>query len=243
MKIEKPIKPEIEFRINLAINILIALAAFLILFNQLQISKINSLISYSGGLGGFFVTSGTSGKDLSKVDLSQIKSTAHAIASLFPVDKIKTEQDAINIMISQGTPEYGQALGVSFDDPVNSLKFLARYYSQIKDEIQKNDPKTWQRYINLATKPVGISCEFCCGVGSIGITQNGQLRCGCQHNPAVQALTMWLMKNTDYSDTEILREVMRWKALWYPKNMIGLAIQVAGKDISSLQLPGMVGGC
>jgi hypothetical protein len=52
------------------------------------------------------------------------------------------------------------------------------------------------------------------------------------------------MKNTDYSDGEILREAMKWKALWFPKNMIELGMTVAGGDTSALaNLPGMVGGC
>jgi hypothetical protein len=246
MEINKPVKPEIEFKIDLVIGILIAFIVLLIVFNHYQISNINSLLS-SGRATGYSIKtfSGRSNKDLSKINLAEIKSTAHAVALLFPVDKIKTEQDAINIMISQGTPEYGNALGISYDDPVNSLDFLARrLYPQIKNDLQQNNPEIWQRYLNLATKPVGISCEFCCGVGPIGITQNGQLRCGCQHNPAAQAIAMWLMKNTDYSDAEVLREVLKWKSLWFPRNMVSLAIQVAGQDISSLQqLPGMVGGC
>ena len=52
------------------------------------------------------------------------------------------------------------------------------------------------------------------------------------------------MMNTDYSDAEILREVMRWKTLFFPKNMIELGTSLAGGDTSALNnLPGMVGGC
>ena len=55
---------------------------------------------------------------------------------------------------------------------------------------------------------------------------------------------MGLMLNTDYSDAEVLREVMRWKTMFFPKNMVSLALDVAGKDASALEsLPGMVGGC
>jgi len=53
-----------------------------------------------------------------------------------------------------------------------------------------------------------------------------------------------LIKYTNYSDAEILREVMKWKTLWFPKNMIELGLKIAtGESPSSQNLPGMVGGC
>ena len=55
---------------------------------------------------------------------------------------------------------------------------------------------------------------------------------------------MWLVKNSDYSDTEIIREALKWKSLFFPKDMVNLALTVAGGDTSKLKdLPGMVGGC
>ena len=96
--------------------------------------------------------------------------------------------------------------------------------------------------MNLATKPVGISCEFCCGVGAVGITSSGELRCGCAHNPAIQTLTMLLMKDTNMDDAEVLREALKWKSLWFPRDMVGLALKASGGQIET-ELPGMVGGC
>lgn len=192
---------------------------------------IASVIETNGGEGDK--------KDLTNVDLSSIKSTGHSIAVVFPVENIKTSDDAINMVIPTGTPQYGRSLGVTFDDPVNSLDVLVSTYRQIE-----LSPEDQRRYLNLATKPVGISCEFCCGVGPVGITNDGKLMCGCKHNPAVHGLTKWMIQNTDYSDAEILREVMRWKALFFPKNMVELALTVAGGDTSSLDnLPSMIGGC
>ena len=124
------------------------------------------------------------------------------------------------------------------------MELLARSYNAVKQETKQDYPEVWQRYLNLATKPVGISCEFCCGVGPQGISADGTAKCGCQHLPALLGLTLGLMKNTDYSDVEILKEVMRWKTIFFPKNMVSLAMEVAGKDPSQLkELPGMVGGC
>ncbi len=231
-------KPKPVLDVN---TVLIILAAAVIIFTQFQISSINSALESSPKKNTVF-----GGDNLKNVDVSQIKSTAQGIATLFAVDKIKTAQDAINAMIPTGTPEYGEEIGgISYDDPVAALNYLARQlYPRIKQDVKQNDPDAWQRYLNLAAQPRGIACEFCCGVGPQGVDQNGNLRCGCQHNPAAQAIALWLVKNTDYSDAEVLREVYRWKSLWFPKNMVGLALKIAGGDESVLKdVPGMVGGC
>ncbi len=189
-------------------------------------------------------TGAAGGKDISNIDFSALKSTGHSVAALFPVENIKTQQDAIDIMIPTGTPDYGEAMGVSFDTPVESLALLAQSYEPLKAEVKQSDPETFKRFIALGTKPVGISCEYCCGVGPIGMDAQGNSKCGCQHNPAVLTVTLWLMKNTDKSDAEILKEVLRWKTLFFPKNMVELSLSVAGGDTSKLDnLPGMVGGC
>ena len=227
----------------------ICVAAILVAFNQVQISAISSSLASPGSASKSSFTSFFSksvNSDLSKVDVYSITSTAMAVASLFPeLKNIKNEQDAISMMIPTGTPEYSSSLGgISFDDPVVSMEYLAKLYYSLKPEIKEKDPEVWQRYLNLAAAPTGISCEFCCGIGPQGIDSKGELRCGCQHNPAVQALTMGLMKDTDYSDAQILKEVMKWKTLFFPQNMVGLAMEVAGTDPSQLKdLPGMVGGC
>ena len=222
-------------------NLLIVAAIILILVTSVNAYVLSSISDNIGGKS--HVTGLTYNQDISKIDLSSIKSTGGSVAALFPVNKIETQQDAVDLLIAKGVPEYGEALGVSFDDPVGSLNKLARQvYPQIKAEL-KQDPQLWQRYLNLATKPVGISCEFCCGVGPVGISSNGEITCGCSHNPAIQALTMWLIKNRDYSDAEVLREAMLWKALWFPKNMIELGLKASGGDIDLNDLPGMVGGC
>lgn len=220
--------------------LLVAGIVLLLIITSINIYSLSSLSDKlvgkrSSGLG--------LSKDVDDVNLASIRSTGQSIAFLFPVEKIKTQQDAIDILIPRGTPEYGDALGVSYDDPVSALNKLARQtYPQIKAEL-KQDPVLWNRYLNLATKPVGISCEFCCGVGPTGISGDGELTCGCSHNPAIHALTMWLMKNTDYSDAEILREAIRWKSLWFPKDIVNLGLKASGGDIEELDLPGMVGGC
>src|SRR3989344_3868625 len=160
----------------------------LILLNQWQLTSVSSHINSAMGFGSR-ATLG-SGKDVSDINLDDLKSTGHSVAALFPVEDIKTAEDAVAIMIPTGTPDYGQAMGVSFDDPVGSMEAMARAYPALKQQAQQNS-EVWQRYLNLASKPVGISCEFCCGVGNIGIDRNGNLLCGCQHLPAIHTVTLW----------------------------------------------------
>jgi len=221
----------------------IAIAAVLVLFNQWQIMQVSSLLSGTSHTSKISASL-VGNVDLKDVDVSNIQNTAQAIATVFPLKDVKTADDAIKLLIPTGTTSYGQELGLTYDDPVKSLNTLARYYNTISKEIKTNNPTLWQRYLNLATKPVGISCEYCCGVGPVGITKDGKLSCGCSHNPAIHALTLYLMKNTDWNDAQVLQEALRWKSLWFPKNMIGLAVQIAGGDSSVLNnVPGMVGGC
>ncbi len=210
--------------------VLIAITAILLLFNQWQITSIVGKISYNVI------------KNLDASQLSEIRSTAQSIAALFPIEEIQTGEDAIAMMISQGTPDYGEAMGISFDDPVGALQSLAAGYRAIKSDIKQNNPELWGRYLGLATMPVGISCEFCCGVGPVSITKKGDLTCGCKHAPAIHALTMLLMKDTNMNDAEVLREAMKWKSLWFPRDMVNLALKASGGEIDA-GLPGMVGGC
>lgn len=225
---------------------LVVISGALIIFSQFQILSVYSSLGKAGDSGAVKTSSRLSGKSISATDISAITSTAMALATVFPeLKNAKTEQEVTNAVLPSGTPEYSGVMGgISFDDPINSLNYLSRWYDIIKNDVKQNNPKVWQRYLNLAAAPRGISCEFCCGVGPQGIDENGESRCGCQHNPALQAVTLGLMKNTDYSDAEILREVMRWKTLFFPKDMVALGVQVAGQDASQLKsLPGMVGGC
>ncbi len=228
----------------------IVIITILVLFNQWQISQL-SLMMQGGGQQSSGVFSAISKKSISlssgnlnDVDINSIQSTAQAFAAVMPIDQIKTQQDAIDILIPTGIPAYGAEMGVSYDDPVAALGLLAKAWRPLSEAAKTDDPETWQRFLNLATKPVGISCEFCCGVGPIGITASGQSRCGCSHNPGILALTLWLMQNTDMTDAEVLYEALRWKTIWFPRDMVGIGMQLAGGDTSVLDtIPGMVGGC
>lgn len=229
----------------------VLLGAFIVVLigNQIMVSQIakaigekDVFISIISGFKGEAVSIALNGGgDLSKVNIDEIGSTAQGIAAIMPIDQIKIPEDAITVMIPTGIPDYGEAMGVSFDDPEGSLATLAKAQKTLLAGLT---PEQKERFISLALKPVGISCEYCCGLQAVGIREDGSSSCGCQHNPALLSVTMWLMQNTDYSDAEILREVYRWKSLFFPKNMVDLAVKISGGDESVLQdLPSMVGGC
>jgi len=183
-------------------------------------------------------------------------------------------QDAINLMIPTGTPAvYGQELGISFDDPIKSMEIMAQLdpaYGQRK-VFDKNSatPAEWNRYVKLLTIPT-ITCEFCCGAKT-AVTSSGSPACGCKHVWAIRGLSAYLIRNhPDMSDDEVLSAVMKWKPIYFPKQMIGrfleqsqsgqytpdIAAILYGVDTSSLNIadagsvnealanvPSMVGGC
>ena len=177
-----------------------------------------------------------------EIDIDNVRGTADSLMAVFELDGVANEADAMAMLIPQGTPDYGAELGVSYDDPVGSLERLSGMWESYSAEVRQRNPAVWERFMNLASKPVGISCEFCCGVGPIGIDSSGRSRCGCQHNPALLTLSLWLMENTDMSDKEVLAETLRWKSLFFPRDMVSLAVRAAGGELST-ELPGMVGGC
>ena len=221
---------------------LIAVAALLLVFNQYQLFTITSA---AGAVTG------------SAVSGSNIELTGDPV------------QDAVAIVIPTGTPFYGPELGVSFDDPLGSLTKLGNIdpaYGKIKILLQGDDLK---RYIKIGTTPT-ITCEFCCGAKTL-VTQSGGPACGCEHSAAMRGLSAYLIKNyPEKSDDEIIRELAKWKGLFFPKNMVQrfLEEQKSGQftpDIAALligvdkeklnigedvplpsnlkDLPGMVGGC
>lgn len=237
MSKDKKMKKKKEKVFSPIVIFLFAIGSILLLFNQVMIYAIgNSMHMKSGGTM-------SSMSDLSNVDLSSIKSTAQSLAAIYPLDQVQKTQDAMEMIFPKGTPDYGEALGVSFDDPIGSLDKLSKMYPALRTQIERDNPAAFNRFLNLASKPLGISCEYCCGLETIGIDSRGNSICGCQHNPAILAISLWLSANSDYSDAQILREALRWKTLFFPKDMIGLATSIGTGQTNVDELPEMVGGC
>lgn len=192
------------------------MALFTLLFVSVIILAFH--ISLAMGPTGFAVSPSVE----KPFDVNAIQSTRDSIKALYPVESIKSAEDAMAIIIPRGVPEYASKIPVSYGDGERSLLAWVQIY-----QTTKLAPEHAKRYLNLATKPLGISCEFCCGVGPVGITYDGQMRCGCKHNPAAQGIAMWLIQNTDYTDAQIVREVLKWKAVWFPRNMVIETVKAA----------------
>ena len=180
-----------------------ALVAVLILFNQMQISQASALVGLQSGL------------------------TLKASSTKTPLALTgDPTQDAMAVVIPRGTPFYGEALGVSFDDPIRSLEIIAQLdpsYGRSKVQLSQEEKA---RYIKIGTIPT-MACEFCCGATTL-VFKDGRPACGCKHSWAMRGLTAYLLKSyPDLSDEEIMKEVVKWKGLFFPKQMIQRYMQEA----------------
>ncbi len=219
--------------LNHVVVFLVFAVAALTVFNAFQIFAITS--------------SSSSGGSTFKGSIN-VKSSGNAV------------NDVIAALIPSGTPDYGAALSVSYDDPVTSLNILAGLDRKIPMSSLSEEEK--KRYINIGTQ---ISCEFCCGAPSV-IDNSGRDLCGCAHAASFRGLSKYMLQSyPELSDDEILMELTRWKSLFYPKNMVekgvaavdnGLELtpqvlndrellkKIKSNDVSSIgELPSMVGGC
>ncbi len=218
----------------------IAVVVLIVVFNSFQILSISTAIN---------------GKSLFSLGSTE-KSTTFKVKQ--GGDVVKNVMDAILV---KGTPEYGEALGVSYDSPESSINVLAKLDTQIPtSELTAEEKK---RYIAIDLR---ISCEYCCGAPAV-IDQNGRDACGCAHSASFRGLTKYLIKNEPdkWTDEQVLAELTKWKALYYPKNMVekGIAAVQNGLELSPAvlndrdllkkikvgntadigNLPQMVGGC
>jgi hypothetical protein len=145
-------------------------------------------------------------------------------------------------VVPTGVPElYGEELQVSYDgNPDGMIAVLSQFEGiYLEGELL-------QRYINIGTS---ISCEYCCGVDAI-VRPDGSRACGCAHSYAMRGLTKYLLLEhpDEYTDEEILEELARWKATYFPKQSIQKVfnnyIETNNIDPSILaEMPNMVGRC
>jgi hypothetical protein len=239
-----------------AINIvLIVVLVFSLGINQILLSKITSGLHIKGGA-------------VSRMFGSLVGARSHGSSHVDLTGNVT--EDAIKLAISSGVPEiYGEELGITFDNVQGSIdivKQLDPTYGRSKIILTGDN---LQRYIDVGLR---ISCEYCCSAKSI-ITRDGKGACGCAHSWAMRGLIAYLVQNhgEEYTNDEILREISRWKAMYFPKQMIQkLSGQLQGAnftpDTASLildidlpdygqgdqkaplpsditDLPSMVGGC
>lgn len=163
-------------------------------------------------------------------------------------------------VLPEGVPEiYGEELGISYDDisasnpqeADSTIRKLA-----LLDTSIKREGKNLERYTAITTS---ISCEYCCSAEAITFS-NGEPACGCAHSYAMRGLAKYLLTNhsSEFSDAEILEELGKWKALFFPEQTVQKAgilssqgIELSYINLSSNKYRGieqgsssnMVGGC
>ncbi|OGY47349.1 MAG: hypothetical protein A3J65_00350 [Candidatus Buchananbacteria bacterium RIFCSPHIGHO2_02_FULL_45_11b] len=194
--------------------VLLITLVFSLAINQIVIAKIYDALGIKKGI-------------FKKIAASIIKPGSFSAALTGDV-----AQDAIKLAISQGIPEiYGEELGVSFDQVEPAMNIMKQFdptYGKQKLVLTGDGLK---RYIDVGLK---ISCEYCCGAKAI-IGADGSGACGCAHSQAMRGLMAYLIQNhgSEYTNDEILRELARWKGMYFPKQMIQkLASQLQGADFT-----------
>ena len=228
---------------KLIIGLLIA-TLFIVGFNSLRLSSMGEFISIATASSSASASAGATGT-----------ATGATIAS-----------SSLEFM-PKGVPAiYGKELGVSYDDvsPNDPEKAdqTIRKLGIIDQEITLSGADK-ERYINILYKlNNGISCEYCCGARAI-IFADGQPACGCAHSYAMRGLAKYLITEhgSEYTDEQILEEVGKWKALFFPGPMAAKAeiLKTEGKEINFVNLAsnkyrgieqgkgqssgGMIGGC
>ncbi|MCL5011293.1 MAG: hypothetical protein M1594_00115 [Candidatus Marsarchaeota archaeon] len=133
------------------------------------------------------------------------------------------------IMIS-GTPDYGSKLGVSFNDPSSAVNVLSQLDNGIPTNSLSQDQL--QRYISIGTN---IACFYCCGATTL-VDNNGNPACSCNHSMALRGLAKWMILNTNYTNGQILLELNKWKALFFPGPTINTASALAQVDNGSVEV-------
>jgi hypothetical protein len=135
-------------------------------------------------------------------------------------------------------PEYGEAAGVSFDDPEASLAVLAGYHYSISLVGEE-----YGRCVRIGTAP-GVACEYCCPVDGKGfLDPDGTLSCECSHNRALSGLAKWLIRNTGYTGDRIIQEIRRWKAAFFPREAVMEELKRRGLAEILVDPPKIVGEC
>lgn len=146
-------------------------------------------------------------------------------------------QDGINQLVPTGTPEYGQKAGVTFDDPIGAQRVWGAYERSIS-----LTPEQQERWNGIVGK---FTCDYCCGSPS---NPTIITHCGCAHARAWRGMAKWFLANGEYTDEQIIGELSKWKALWYPGPTVQRVLQEqaqAGQisNFDASALPTMVGGC
>lgn len=203
-------------QITLGVYAAVAVLVLVLAFNQYQISSISNAVSLY------------SGPALSNVQLgtSTVAANQPSQANL---------QALVDKVIPKGVPAvYGAELGVSYDQPVQSLTVLGKLdgdlYPDGKLKFSGLSADAQKRYVAMGKM---IACEYCCGATEL-VFPDGKPACGCQHSAAMRGLAKYLLlKHPDVSDAQILEEMAKWKILFFPKQHITKALSFESAGMQS----------
>jgi hypothetical protein len=221
---------------------LMAVMIIMVFFNQSLLGDVGSLLSGKSESSSSFIKSvskplkfmgGSSGKggviigpqmnpDGRTTRLVEFPTISGTPA---PQDTGNPTQDAINAVIPTGVPNYvlegpgsERLAGITFDDPIVSQKVWAsllgskRFGTQNEVILNEEETARYERMVSTFT------CDYCCG-GPTSVTPIN--RCGCAHSYAWQGQAKFFIHYyPELSDEQIMGEMTKWKALWYPQGMI-----------------------
>ena len=232
---------------------LVAVISVLVLFSQFQIMQVSASISGASSPVGSFMKSlstplkmgsGKSGIIIGpqlNADGRTTKLVEWQTISESPAPKStgNPTSDAIAAVVPTGTPSYAQEgpgaekiKGASFDEPIASQKIWAsllgssRFGTANAIQLTPEEQQRWKKLTGVFT------CDFCCG-GPNSVTTINQ--CGCAHSFAWQGMAKFFIKYyPQYTDEQILGEMTKWKAIWYPKGMIQDYLVYTGQQPASI---------
>lgn len=137
--------------------------------------------------------------------------------------------DAQMLMFPKGQPPvYGKEMGMKmYPDPRDIPAVETAIKTMRSFEAMELTGANFERYKKLGYIPT-IACEFCCSVKTL-IFQDGKRSCGCAHSYAMRGLLKYMIAyhGNDMSDDEMLQEIIKWKAIYFPKQMMKKYIEQA----------------
>ncbi len=171
------------------------------------------------------------------------------LRTLNPYFRFKEIQAAT---IPSGVPAgYGEILQVSFDEVQAGIDVLSRMDTTFgSDKIELQGPAL-ERYIRIGQQ---TACRYCCDARTL-VFDDGEAACGCEHSQAMRGLAAYLLTEygDEYSNEEIVAELNRWRATYFPKQTLGETLwqmkQAGEPGIAEIEkefpefMPDMVGEC
>ncbi|NIO69227.1 MAG: hypothetical protein GTN71_09385 [Anaerolineae bacterium] len=126
-------------------------------------------------------------------------------------------------VIPTGVPDtYGAVLNASLDQVQASIDVMKNFdptYGEDKIVLEGTDLERYTR-VGSAT-----ACQYCCSARTL-VKPDGVAACGCAHSQAMRGLAAYLIINhpNDYTDGELVEELNRWRAVFFPKQTLTEAL-------------------